>query len=119
MRRFLLIDDDKHELMFVNFLLKDRYNSDFQLGYVQSIQDAQSYLSSNRVDTILLDDKLASGQTSADSIPLLQQIAFNVPIVVISKDIHGNHLKDRVRLGTNKVVGKFELKLELAGGLLD
>jgi CheY-like chemotaxis protein len=119
MRRFLLVDDEKHEFMFVNFLLKDRFRDDFSLGYAQNIADAQSYLSEQPVDLILLDDRLGRGMTSADSIPQLQKRAFNVPIVVISKDINSNHLKDRIRLGINKVVDKFQFKSALANGLLD
>lgn len=119
MRRFLLVDDDRHEFMFVNFLLKDRYKDGFTLGYAQTITDAQAYLSTNGVDIILLDDRLARGLTSAESIPQLQKAAFNVPIIVISKDINASHLKDRRRLGINKVVDKFKLRDELANGLLD
>lgn len=119
MKRFLLVDDDEHEYMFVNFLLKDRYKNNYQLSHVSSVEEAQSYLSTQGVDTILLDDKLESGITSADSIPLLQKKAFNVPIVIISKDVNGKHLKDRIRLGVHKVVDKFKLKNELARGLLD
>jgi len=119
MRRFLLIDDDQYEYMFVKFLLKDRYQESFELGYVSSVQEAQSYLSQKGVDVILLDDKLGNGKTSADSIPQLERKAFNVPIIVISKDISGKHLRERMQLGLNKVVDKFKFKNELANGLLD
>jgi DNA-binding NtrC family response regulator len=119
MRRFLLVDDDKHEFMFVNFLLKDRYQDDFTLSYAKNIADAQSHLAQLGVDFILLDDRLSRGLTSAESIPQLQKAAFNVPIIVISKDINGKHLKDRSRLGLNKVVEKFKLRGALANGLLD
>ncbi|MGJ8559594.1 MAG: response regulator [Litorimonas sp.] len=119
MRRFLLVDDDQHEFMFVNFLLKDRYQDDFTLGYAENIPDAKSYLGSEGVDIILLDDRLSRGLTSAESIPQLQKAAFNVPIIVISKDIDAKHLKDRRRLGITKVVDKFKLRDELACGLLD
>jgi len=119
MRRILLVDDDKHEFMYVNFLLKDRYKDGFSLDYAANIQDARALLSKKGVDVILLDDKLSGGQTSSDTIPLLQQKAFNVPIIIISKDISARHLKDRVKLRMNKVVDKFELKKELAKGLLD
>jgi response regulator of citrate/malate metabolism len=119
MRQFLLIDDDKYEFMFVNFLLKDHYGDGFKLGYASTVEEGKIYLSSNRVDVILLDDKLDNGLTSADTIPQLQKRAFNVPIIIISKDISGPHLKDRARLGLNKVVDKFKLKSALAGGLLD
>jgi CheY-like chemotaxis protein len=119
MKRFLLVDDDQHEFMFVNFLLKDRYAEDFTLGYAQNIADAQSYLAKERVDVILLDDRLECGMTSAESIPQLQKAAFNVPIIVISKDIDAKHLKDRRQMGINKVVDKFRFREELARGLLD
>lgn len=119
MRRFLLVDDDEHEFMFVNFLLKDRFRDNFSLGYAKNVEEARTFLSKHGVDTILLDDRLAGGITSADSIPMLQKNAFHVPIIVITKDTNGRHLKDRVRLGTNVVVDKFEFKKELANGLLD
>ncbi|GHB03268.1 hypothetical protein GCM10009069_27450 [Algimonas arctica] len=119
MRRFLLVDDDEHEFMFVKFLLKDRYKNDFTLTYAQNIEEAQTHLAKEGVDVILLDDRLSRGLTSADSIPQLQKAAFNVPIIVISKDIDAKHLKDRRRLGITKVVDKFKLRDELANGLLD
>jgi CheY-like chemotaxis protein len=119
MRRFLLVDDDQYEYMFVKFLLKDRYQENFQLAYVSSVSEAQDYLSQKGVDVILLDDKLGDGTTSAESIPQLQRKAFNVPIIVISKDITGTHLRERMRLGLNRVVDKFKFKNELAKGLLD
>jgi len=119
MKRFLLVDDDEHEYIFVNFLLKDRYKNNYKLGYVSNIRDAQSYLACEGVDTILLDDKLGNGLTSVDSIPLLKKKAFNVPIVIISKDVDGKHLQDRIRFGVNKVIDKFKLKNELARGILD
>lgn len=119
MKRILLVDDDKQEFMLVNFLLKDRYQESFRLDYAATIEEAHTCLSERRVDVILLDDKLASGMTSAQTIPLLQKKAFNVPIIIISKDINSRQLKDRVRLGMNKVVDKFDLKKELADGLLD
>lgn len=119
MRRFLLIDDDKHEFMYVKFLFKDRFKNGFSLGYAQNLNAASDYLSKTGVDTILLDDKLGGGLTSADTIPMLQRKAFNVPIIVLSKDISGQHLKDRLRLGTNKVIDKFDLKSQLARGVFD
>lgn len=119
MKRFLLVDDDEHEYMFVNFLLKDRYKDGFSLAYAKNISDAQAYLAKEGVDNILLDDRLGRGLTSSDSIPQLQKVAFNVPITIISKDINASHLKDRHRLGMNKVVDKFKLRDELAKGLLD
>lgn len=119
MKRFLLVDDDQHEFMFVNFLLKDRYADDFTLGYAKNIADAKSHLAREGVDVILLDDRLERGMTSAESIPQLQKAAFNVPIIVISKDIGAKHLKDRRQMGINKVVDKFRFREELARGLLD
>ena len=119
MKRFLLIDDDKHEHMLINYLLKDRYQDSYQLTYVRNVEEAQAHLSTKGVDTILLDDKLENGMTSADSIPLIQTTAFNVPIIIISKDVNGKHLKDRIRFGIHKVVDKFKFKNELARGLLD
>ncbi|WP_298916709.1 response regulator [uncultured Algimonas sp.] len=119
MRRFLLIDDDEHEFMFINFLLKDRYEDAFTLEYVSTIEDAESCLSRNGVDKILLDDKLGGGMTSADTIPKLQKCAFNVPIIVISKDTSGAHLQDRAKMGTNQIVDKFGFRSELENGLLD
>lgn len=119
MKRFLLIDDDRYEYMFVKFLLKDRYQDDFHLGYAANVDEAKTYLSKTGVDVILLDDKLGNGTTSAESIPQIERKAFNVPIVVISKNINSKHLKDRMRLGLNKVVDKFKFKNELAKGLLD
>jgi response regulator of citrate/malate metabolism len=103
----------------VNFLLKDRYQDGFELDYAKNVSDAQYFLSKNGVDMILLDDRLSGGITSEDSIPMLQKSAFHVPIIVVTKDPDGRHLQDRVRLGTNKVGDKFELKKELANGLLD
>jgi len=119
MKRILLIDDDEYEHMLVNFLLKDQYASAFSLGYASNVDDAKTYLKQNGVDYILLDDKLSDGTTSAETIPILQRQAFNVPIIIISKDTNGQHLKDRARLGMNRVVDKFKLKDELAKGLLE
>ena len=119
MKRFLLVDDDEMEFTFVNFLLKDRYKDQFTLDYARSVEDAESLLAEKGVDMILLDDKLGRGMTSADTIPMLQRRAFNVPIIVISKDTSGTHLRDRARMGTNKIVDKFEFRKELENGLLD
>lgn len=119
MKRLLLIDDDESEHMFVNFLLKDQYSHDYDLGYASNIEEAGRFLASSAVDMILLDDKLADGTTSSESIPQLQRKAFNVPIVIISKDTGSQHLKDRARLGLNKVVDKFKLRQALSNGLLD
>ena len=119
MRLFLLIDDDEPEFIFVNFLLKDRYGEDYSLGYAKSVEEAQTHLSEHGVDMILLDDRLSGGMTSAESIPLLQKRAFHIPIIVVSKDINARHLRDRMRVGTNKVVDKFAFKQALADGLLD
>lgn len=119
MKKFLLVDDDKSELMFVNFLLKDRYGDGYSLSFAQNISDAREHLSREGVDVILLDDRLSHGLTSVDTIPQLQKAAFNVPIIVISSDIDSKHLKDRRRLGITKVVDKFKLRVELANGLLD
>jgi len=119
MRRFLLIDDDEPEFIFVNFLLKDRFGDDYRLDYAKNIDEATAFLSKSGVDMILLDDRLSGGITSADSIPMLQKNAFHIPIIVVTKDTGGRHLKDRVRMGTNTVVDKFKFKQELANGLLD
>jgi DNA-binding NarL/FixJ family response regulator len=119
MRRFLLIDDDDHEFMYVNFLFKDRFKNEFSLVHAANLTGALDYLSKKTVEMILLDDKLGDGLTSAESIPILQRKAFNVPMVVISKDITSKHLKDRVRLRTNIVVDKFDLKKALAAGVFD
>jgi len=119
MKRILLIDDDKHEHMFVNFLLQDFYKQAFKLSYASDIGDAKAVLGRERVDMILLDDKLADGTTSADSIPKLQKTAFNVPVIIISKNTEGRHLKDRLRNGSNRVINKFDLRKALASGLLE
>ncbi|MGB6231532.1 MAG: response regulator [Litorimonas sp.] len=119
MKTVLLIDDEEHEHMFVSYLLKDRYDGAVRVDHARSMDAARECLASRRVDVILLDDKLGDGTTSADSIPMLQRQAFNVPIIVLSKDTSGPHLRDRVLMGTNRVVDKFDFRDALAEGLLD
>lgn len=119
MKHILLIDDEEDELVFIRFLLKDRYKDEFALFHADSIDAAQSLFLEHRIDVILLDDRLKGGLTSADTIPQLQRMAFNVPIIIVSKDIDGRHLKDRARLGKTPIVDKFKFRSELADGLLD
>lgn len=119
MKYILLIDDEEHEHVFVSFLLKDRYGSAFTLGHAKSMHQAQDYLSKNRVDVILLDDRLGNGQTSADSIPILRRSAFNVPVIVFSKDTGGAHLSERALRGPGRIVDKFDFRTALKNGLLD
>ena len=119
MKKFLLIDDDESELVYVKFLLKDRYNDDFTLAYAKTLDEAQSYLASEDVDKILLDDNLGNGLTSAATIPLLQKNSGNVPIIIISKDIDGDHLKNQIHQKVNKVIDKFDLRAQLALGVFD
>lgn len=120
MKQLLLIDDQKEEVLFLNFLLKDHYGeNNYKLNYAQDLKTAADILHSQKIDIILLDDKLSGGMSSADSIPILNQHAFNVPIVIITKNVESAHLKERRRLGTHKIADKFDLKSEIANGLLD
>ena len=119
MKNVLLVDDEEHELMFMKFLLTDHYKDEVELSYASTIDEAKDTLSAKPFDVILLDDKLGEGLTSVDTIPILQQKAFNVPIVVLSKDISCSHLRERARSGLNKVVEKFDFRNQLSGGLLD
>ena len=119
MKCILLIDDEEHEHVFVSFLLKDRYGSAFTLGHAKSMDQAQKYLSENKVDVILLDDRLGNGQTSVDTIPILRRSAFNVPVIVLSKETGGTHLTERALRGPDRIVDKFDFRTALKNGLLD
>lgn len=119
MKNVLLIDDDHSEQMFVNFLLRDRYGDDFELTYCSTVEEAKDILFNKRIDVILLDDKLAHGMTSVETIPILRRAAFNVPVVIISKAIDSPHLRQVARLKLNAVVDKFHLMDALADGVLE
>lgn len=119
MKQILLIDDDPLEYMYVSYLVKDRYGEGCKLGHVQDMTNAKEYLSNNRVDLILLDDRLEGGLTSVDTIPQLQRMAFNVPVIVISKNASSRHLETIAKLNGNAVIDKFELRKALSDGVLD
>lgn len=119
MKNILLIDDDKSEFLYFNFLLKDHYKDNFELNYAATIDEALYILSKKSINVILLDDRLSNGLTSVDTIPQLNRKAFNVPVVIVSKNTAAGHLKDRIKMGTHKVADKFNLKAQIAAGLLD
>lgn len=119
MKRILLIDDDKNEYLYFNFLLKDHYKDNYELSYAATIEDALVILSEQKINVILLDDRLSEGTTSNDTIPLLNRKAFNVPVVIVSKNTSSRHLETRMLMGTHKVADKFNLKSQIAAGLLD
>ena len=119
MKNILLIDDDQSEKIFVNYLLRDRYGDSFKLSYCRTVETAKQILSTTRIDIILLDDKLDRGMTSAETIPILKRAAFNVPVVIISKDVNSLHLKQVTKFRQNKVVDKFHFQDALANGVLE
>lgn len=119
MKRILLIDDEEAEGVLVNYLLKDRYKDDFTFHHVGNLDDARAHLLAQRVDVILLDDRLGGGQTALQTLPQLQLYAFNVPVIVISKNADSSHLREISRLKAHKVVDKFDLRKELETGLLE
>jgi DNA-binding NtrC family response regulator len=118
MLNILLIDDDDMEYALIKRMLSDCYDAPYMLRYANTLEKGVSILKNQPINIILLDDKLHAGQTSKVTVPLLKQIADNVPMVVISSNIDAAYLKDKTILDVYDIVDKYHLRQKIKDGLL-
>jgi len=118
MLNILLIDDDKVEFRLIQRMLKDCYDGPFLLRYADTLEKGIEILKSQKVDMILLDDKLGKGRTAEQSVPALRAVTRDIPFVLISSAIDAAYLRDKTILDVYDIVDKYKLRQRIREGLL-
>ena len=118
MLNILLIDDDETEFRLIQRMLKDCYEGPFLLRYADSVDKGITILKSQKVDMILLDDKLGNGRTAQQSVPALREVTEDIPFIVISSAIDAKYLQDKAILDVYDIIDKYHLRARIREGLL-
>lgn len=118
MINILLIDDDETEFRLIKRMLEDCFHEPYQLRYANTLEKAASILKNDKIDVILLDDKLGTGRTAKSTVPMLQNISDSIPMIVISSVIDAAYLKDKTILNVYDIVDKYKLREKIANGML-
>lgn len=119
MLNILLIDDDLVEYRLIQRMMEDCYSGPFLLRYADTLEKAITVLKTEKIDLILLDDKLSNGRTARQSVPALREVTKHVPFVVISSVIDAAYLRDKTILDVYDVVDKYHLRQKIRDGLFD
>jgi len=114
----LLIDDDPVEHKLIQRMLKDCYDKPYVLRYANTVEKGISVLKTQKIDLILLDDKMQDGLTAQQSVPQLREIADDISMILISSSINADYLKDKTILDVYDIVDKFHLRSRIREGLL-
>jgi len=119
MLNILLIDDDETEFRLIQRMMKDCYEGPFVLRYSDSVEKGIAVLKTQKIDMILLDDKLGRGRTAEQSVPALRAVTENIPFIVISSKIDAEYLKDKAILDVYDIIDKYHLRQRIREGLLN
>lgn len=114
----LLIDDDDFQHVILNHMLKSCFGDGYTLESASNLEDALSLLGDNRFDAIFLDNRLVPFKDFRETFPKISAVANGTPTYVISSHIEEPCFQEAAHFGVSKVIDKFELKDEIAGGLL-
>jgi len=85
---------------------------------LDTIKGGISVLKTQKIDLILLDDKMQDGLTAQQSVPQLREIADDISMILISSSINADYLKDKTILDVYDIVDKFHLRSRIREGLL-
>lgn len=118
MLNVLLIDDDRVEYKLIQRMLKDCYRGPFLLRYADTLEKGIVILKSQKIDAILLDDKLSSEVNAKQSVPQLREVTGDIPFILISSSIAAEHLRDKAILDVYDIIDKYNLRQRISEGLL-
>lgn len=118
MLNILLIDDDNVEYKLIQRMMKDCYKGPFLLRYADTLAKGLVILKSQKVDVILLDDKLSGDTNAKQSVPALRKITGEIPFILISSSIDAEHLRDKAILDVYDIIDKYSLRKRISDGLL-
>jgi len=118
MFNILLIDDDETEFRLIKHMLTDCFDRPFLLRYASNVQKGITILKSQKIDMILLDDKLGRGKTAKQSVPALREVTGDIPFILISSAIDAAYLKDKTILDVYDIIDKYHLRQRIREGLI-
>jgi len=118
MLTILLIDDDETEYFLIKRMMQDCYDKPYLLRYSDTLEKAITVLQNEKIDVILLDDKLGKGRTAQTTVPELKNVAQAIPMIVISSAIDAAYLKDKTILNVYDIVDKYHLRQKIEAGIL-
>ena len=118
MQTILLIDDDIMEFRLIKNMLQDCFDTPFALKYADTLAKGIQMLETQKVDILLLDDKLNSGLTAVDSVPALRAVSENIPFIIISNAIDADYLQNKSILDVYDIVDKYHIRNRIRDGLL-
>ena len=118
MQTILLIDDDIMEFRLIKNMLQDCFDTPFALKYADTLAKGIEMLETQKVDILLLDDKLNSGLTAVDSVPALRAVSENIPFIIISNAIDADYLQNTSILDVYDIVDKYHIRNRIRDGLL-
>lgn len=118
MQTILLIDDDIMEFRLIKNMLQDCFDTPFALKYADTLAKGIQMLETQKVDILLLDDKLNSGLTAVDSVPALRAVSENIPFIIISNAIDADYLQNTSILDVYDIVDKYHIRNRIRDGLL-
>ena len=105
----LLVDDDQTEHLLFERKLAGFSNPAIALGCVEDIDAAVRFLENERVDMILLDNRLTPRVDFRETAPKLRDAGFTGPIGLISTDISGDYFQSFPDFGVDFRIGKDEI----------
>ncbi len=110
--KVLFVDDEVVEFRSLKKKLDTLSEPPVALQYAQSIDDAVTKLGADRVDLILLDNRLLPNADFRETVPKLRGCGYTGPIGVVSMDISDGYFQQFPEYGVDFRIGKDEIDTE-------
>lgn len=115
----LFVDDNPDEFVLMEWLVKSNPDTETQLICTTDIESACKILDENKIDMILLDNKLHLNDDFRTSVPILRAKAFTGPIGIVSSSIEPEYFQEFEQYGADFRIGKNELDRNALGFIID
>jgi DNA-binding NtrC family response regulator len=119
MKNILLIDDDAMEEKLMQVFLKRRYDKDFSLTYVDTLQSGIAQLRQRSFDVVFIDNVLPPYAGPHESYPVIADYIGDTNLIYISAGFSRHDQIGSAAARNYRFVDKLDIKQRIMEGLLD
>lgn len=117
--KILFVDDNPDEFVLMEWICNSASNVETELTCVADIDAACKTLDEQKIDIILLDNKLHQNDDFRSSVPVLRSKNFVGPIGIVSSSIEPEYFQEFEQYGADFRIGKNELDKNSFGFILE
>lgn len=117
--QILFVDDNPDEFVLMEWLCSRASSYETNLICVSSIEEACDVIEKQKIDIILLDNKLHKNDDFRTSVPVIRAKSFVGPIGIVSSSIEPEYFQEFEQYGADFRIGKNELDRNALGFIID